>query len=146
MDFSAELLTLKRFSSAPEDKAELTTLKRSNSDPLTNKLANLKVARPLTLNIDGCKCGKILYVLNHFIMNMRDKWDAETSVTFSSEIQKLLDYLSINTANFKTARADSLAVCFILLVGSKLQISKKDFVGTLKMQKLVMVENIAKVK
>ena len=79
-------------------------------------------------------------------MNMREKWDAETSVTFCVEIQKLLDYLTINAAKFKTARADSLAVCFILLVGSKLQISKKDFVATLKMQKLAMVENIAKVK
>jgi len=142
----SELLDFNRITSLPEQRTQNPELRRSNSDPLSNKHVTVRVAKPLNLNMGGCKSGQILYILNHFIMSMRDHWDAETSVKFSEHMQKLLDYMTANPSIFKTARADSVGVCFILLIGSKCEISKTNFVNCLKIQKLGMAANIPKVK
>lgn len=111
-----------------------------------NEKKVIKKPEGLYLNFDGCKAAQIIAILNHFIFSMTKRWSTEVSKKFQQEIQLLLDYLGMNHESYKTSRADSLAVCYILLVGSKLGLSKKDFVECLKLQKLAMVEHISRIK
>merc|ERR1711988_566460 len=87
--------------------------------------------QPLVFSMEGCKVGHILAILNHFITSMKGKWSEVTALEFSRDIQVLLDYLHLNYEEHRTSRADSMAVCLILLVGGKLGISKRDFVDCL---------------
>lgn len=102
--------------------------------------------RPIRLTCVGPKSAQLLFCMNLFQMQMKSKWNFTMEQEFLRLSQIMLDYFSAHVESLKNQHAESIAASICLLVGSKIGISKKDFLDSMKPMKKNMVTKVDKIK
>merc|ERR1712183_659882 len=82
---------------------------------------------PQRLHTSGPKSTQSLFCMSLFQMQMKQKWSQKAEAEFMKYAQFMLEYFSIHNSELKNQHAESIAAAICLLVGSKVGISKKDF-------------------
>lgn len=98
------------------------------------------------LNCAGPKSAQLLFCMNLFQMQMKSKWSFAMEQEFLKLSQIMLDFFSSNAEQLKNQHAESIAASICLLVGSKIGISKKDFLDSMKPMKKNMLTKVDKIK
>ena len=101
---------------------------------------------PVKLTCVGPKSAQLLFCMNLFQMQMKSKWNFTMEQEFLKLSQIMLDFFSSNIDSLKKQHAESIAASICLFVGSKIGISKKDFLEAMKPMKKNMVNKVDKIK
>lgn len=118
-------------------KSATTYIDKNNSKPTTK----------FSMSLTGKKNGMVLHTLATFQSNISGKWDKTQSEEFNRLIQQFLKWYELNQDEFKYCKGDSIAASILLLVGTKIGISKKDFrlaLRSLEKELFNKIENIKK--
>lgn len=122
---------------------------RSNSDVTVNdelRKVSSHECKPVRLTCVGPKSTQLLFCMNLFQMQMKSKWNFAMEQEFLKLSQIMLDFFSSNVNQLKNQHAESIAASICLLVGSKIGVSKKDFLDAMKPMKKNMVSKVDKIK
>jgi len=110
------------------------------------KKSNSSECGSIKLNCVGPKSAQLLYCMNLFQMQMKFKWTPAMEHEFLKLSQFMLDFFSANSDSLKNQHAESIAAAICLLIGSRIGISKKDFLDAMKPMKKNMLSKVDKIK
>lgn len=110
------------------------------------KKCNSAESALVKLTCVGPKSAQLLFCMNLFQMQMKSKWNFAMEQEFLRLSQIMLDFFSSNVEQLKNQHAESIAASICLLVGSKIGISKKDFLDSMKPMKKNMLSKVDKIK
>lgn len=100
----------------------------------------------LTINQKGLKSSQILKTIGIFQSSIRSKLPIKDQKTMNALTQEMLNFVEEKDDNFKRHQGESIAICMLLLIASKLGISKKDYLEPWKPLKRKMFKSIDNIK
>jgi len=139
------------FASIDMTQREDISLEKTNSDSFETMKTSPdaiieKKSEVRRLSASGPKSSQLLFCMTLFQMHMKGKWDKKLEQEFLNYTQTMLDFMNNNVEMMKNQHAESIAASICLLVGSKIGISKKDFLDAMKPMKKNMLTKVEKIK
>jgi hypothetical protein len=93
----------------------------------TEKMDSVLPVKKFTLNMGGIKSNQILATLDMFQRNCKAKFSAEAIDDFGKLTQKILSLVDNDEKTYKSHQGESIAVCILFFVLSKLGIDTQLF-------------------
>ena len=102
--------------------------------------------KPLHIDMKGLKSNQILKTIDIFAESTKGKLSAKEHKTMYALAQEMLNFVEENHNDFKRHQGESVAICMQLLIGSKLGLSRRDFLEAWRPMKRKLFKSIESIK